>query len=104
MDFEVLNIHSTSEDTADLDYDPEKGYTDVIVTLTTGEKFIAPFYSYNSIEFLVQQNMISGEFLNGKYLWAKNMIMVKDCTLNTISLVVDDLIDEGNFFQAFRLL
>ena len=80
------------------------GNTDVIVQLDNKKKYIASFISYNHIDKINLEHAKNGEFLNGAYFWNKNMVLVKDCSLDIIEAIVKDLIDEGNFEEAFEKL
>ncbi|MBN1340831.1 MAG: hypothetical protein JXA03_15995 [Bacteroidales bacterium] len=104
MEFKVQRIQLSNENQSDMDFNPATGNTDVIVTLNSGKKFITSFYSYGNIEVLAEKHQENGEFLEGEYFWDKNMVLVKDCERKTIELVVNDIIDEGNFPLAFRPL
>jgi hypothetical protein len=104
MELNVKSIHITAKDGEVHDFDPSTGNTDVIVFLENGKKFIASFFAYGNIEVLRLVHQFDGAFLNGNYFWDKNMILVKECTLKSIELVVTDIIEEGNFQEAFRQL
>ena len=75
--------------------------TDVIVTTKSGNTFIAPFFAYDSIPRICKENEQSGNFLNGQYFWVKNIVLIKDCTLEIIELVINDLLEEGSFKDVF---
>ena len=81
-----------------------KGTTDVVVQLENEKKYIASFFSYNYVNEIRREHMKNGEFLNGNYFWKKNMVLVEDCSVNIIESVVKDLIDEGDFEEAFKEL
>lgn len=102
MKFKVNRIHLTADDSND--YDPKKGNTDVIVFLEDDKKYIASFFAYANIDELQNQHERNGKFLNGKYFWDKHMVLVEDCSLPTIEPVILDLIDEGDFEEAFKEL
>ena len=104
MEFNVKRIHLTAESSNENDYDPKTGNTDVIVILKNGRKYNASFFAYANINKLQQQHRQNGNFLSGSYFWDKNMVLVEDCSLNAIEPVVKDLIDEGNFQEAFKQL
>ena len=78
--------------------------TDVIVLLTDGHKYTASFFTYAFIEKMREANKLTGDFLGGKYYWAKNMVLVEACTEEIINPVVKDIIDEGEFVDVFRML
>jgi hypothetical protein len=82
----------------------ERPYTDVIVKLRNGDFFLAPFFSYNSIFRLRSQYEESGEYLGGQYFWVEGMILIKDLDHETVWSVVENLIEEGDFLNAFKKL
>ena len=98
----IDEIFLSSEDRKELSLDTPQGQTDVIVTTSAGETYIASFFSYKKMRELERSNKESKEFLSGTYYWAKNMILIKHCSLENIKKVVAHLIDEGEFGRAFR--
>ncbi|MCB0594479.1 MAG: hypothetical protein H6557_13040 [Lewinellaceae bacterium] len=78
--------------------------TDVIVSMKSGEKFHASFFSFDSLEGLRRRYFKSGEFLHGAYFWSKRMVLVKDCSRETIERVVTDLLEGGELWEAFMRL
>jgi hypothetical protein len=104
MEFKVKRIHLTAESGETGTFDPRLGNTDVVVFLENGKKYIASFFSYANIEQMRLQNQATGNFLNGSYFWDQNMVLVEECTLKIIEPVISDLIDEGNFQEAFKQL
>ena len=104
LEFKIKRIHLSSLDINEDEYDPKSGNTDVIVFLENDKKYIASFFSYANIEEMRLQHQKSGVFLDGTYFWDKHMVLVEECSLKTIETVVGDLIDEGNFQEAFREL
>ncbi|MBC8487237.1 MAG: hypothetical protein H8D45_14505 [Bacteroidetes bacterium] len=91
-------------DNTEINYDPKTGNTDVIVILEDGRKYNASFFAYANINKIKLQHQKDGSYLAGSYFWDKNMVLVEDCSMNIIEPVVNDLIDEGNFQEAFREL
>lgn len=75
--------------------------TDVIVKTKDGATYIAPFFSYQSIPKIVEENQVKGDFLNGQYYWMPNMVLIKDCTREKIELVVNNLLMENDFNRVF---
>ena len=55
-----------------------------------------------SIDEVNLEHMKNGEYLRGKYFWKKNMVLVDECSLKAIEPVIDDLIEEGDFQDAFE--
>ena len=76
--------------------------TAAIVTLKNGNRYVASFFAFNSIEELRTKNATRNEFLGGKYFWEKGMLLIDDCSIENIRLVIEDIIDEGNFEEIFQ--
>jgi len=93
-----------SSDFAENSKDISSGGTDVIVVLTNGLKYVASFLPYVEIENIRKENMQSGELLSGLYYWGHNMVLVEDCKQKTVEKVVEHMIEEGDFLEAFRKL
>jgi hypothetical protein len=82
----------------------DEGETGVIVASTNGEKFYAYFLSFDHLATINRQHVKSGEFMSGHYFWSKNLVLVKNCAMSTIEGVVNDLIEDGDFQEAFLKL
>ena len=78
-----------------------EGITDVVVRLSSGERFIASFFTYEKLLEMSRVNESSHKFLDGLYFWVSNMILIDNCEKRTIQRVIEHLIEEGDFFQAF---
>lgn len=104
MNRRIKKVLLTSEDAISNNSDEIDGNTDVIVFMDNGKKYIASFFSYSFLDKINYEHQMNGELLNGSYFWDKNMVLVKNCSLNIIEPVIIDLIDEGNFQEAFREL
>jgi len=84
--------------------------TDVIVLIEQEDnhcnlvavKYVATFFTYDNIEELKAIHHKSGEYLNGKYFFFKNMVLINNCSKNNITEVVNHLIEEGDFSEVFR--
>lgn len=83
--------------------DQEPGI-DVIVKLHDGTKYFASFFLYEKL--IKEMHRPSSRYSpsNQKYFWRKNMVMVNDFKADTIEEIIHDLIDEGDFLQAFERL
>jgi len=75
--------------------------TAAIVTINDGSKYIASFFSYHSIERLRIENARSNEYLGGKYFWKKGMLLIDKCSIDNIKIVIEDILEEGNFEEIF---
>lgn len=88
----------------------ENSNTDVIVLIEEDDDFngkrearyVASFFTYKNIFKMKSRHYKSGEYLNGKYFYSKNMLLIDDCSIENIRIVVDHLIDEGGFREVFR--
>ena len=76
--------------------------TDVIVYLTDGKKYVASFTTFLKVGKQQLEHMQNGEFLNGKFFWEKNMILIDNCEEANIKLVVEYLLEEGDFLNVFE--
>ena len=104
MSLEIEKVFLTNEFTQNSKDDVKTDSTDVIVSLTNGEKYIASFFAYDNIRKQELHHQRTGEFLFGKYFQYENMILVADCSHQLIQEVIHHLIDEGNFKTAFKLI
>ncbi|MEZ5082217.1 MAG: hypothetical protein R2750_02000 [Bacteroidales bacterium] len=104
MEPRVLKIHLSADCCHEKDIDSCQGNTDVIVYLENGKKYIASFFTYTNIHDMHMRHKQNGDYLNGAYFWDKNMVLVENCSLKDIEPIVNDLIDEGNFREAFSEL
>jgi hypothetical protein len=78
--------------------------SDVIVTMKSGKRFIATFYTYQNIKSLKKKNFDSGECLSGKYFWASDMILIDVLNRAEIETVVLHLLQMEQFRSIFRLI
>lgn len=97
---ELIYLSVEKNGTDIIQYDTES--TDVIVVLGNGEKYVAAFFSYKNIDLLRQMHYQNGEFLQGKYFWTKNMVLIDNCNKDSIQEVIKHLMDEGNFKDVFE--
>ena len=77
--------------------------SDVLVSLKKGGEWLATFITYKNIATLTEKNKYSGECLHGKYLWAKDMVLVDEITRERIEEVVKHLFASGEFERVFRV-
>lgn len=76
--------------------------SDIDIVLEDGRTFSATAFTYENIEWLKNKNRRTGECLNGRYFWAKNMFIVSKINRNEIEEVVDHLIREKEFKSVFK--
>ena len=104
MSIVVEKIFITAEQQSETVADQNNENTDVIVILNDGHKYTASFFTYAYIEKMRNKNKLTGDFLNGKYFWAKNMVLVEEFSPEVVKAVIKDIIDEGEFVDVFRML
>lgn len=86
------------------DLDPADDNVDVYVTLPSGQRFSATFFTPRNVESLLDKNEATGECAKGLYLWASEMIVIRRLTEDSVLRAVGDLLDSGEFEAAFRAL
>ncbi|MEO1259481.1 MAG: hypothetical protein AAFZ15_11820 [Bacteroidota bacterium] len=104
MNEEIVQIFLTSNFNPEATAEDDNTHTDVFVQLGTGEKYIASFFSYKNIETIKNENLKSGDFLNGRYFWKKNMVLIDNCRKKNVLKVVMDLRERGDFYEVFEKL
>jgi len=88
-----------SEVSSDFIEDPEDDNTSVIITFDSGEKYTPLFITPSNIKKLMNNYKISGECLYGKYLYIPDIIIVDRIDRQTITEIIDDLIQKQEFFN-----
>lgn len=78
--------------------------TDAIVTFEDGSRWVASFFTYKNIQSLANKNQQTGEYLQGKYFWGSDMVLVDECSRKRIEEVVEHLIFKGGFEVIFELV
>jgi hypothetical protein len=84
------------------DIDPINDNVDVIIRMEDGRGFIATFFTPANVVTLMSRHALSGEYSNGVYFWSSDMIFIKSLTLPSIRQCVDDMLQNGYFYNAFR--
>lgn len=98
----IKEIYITAENWAEGEWNYKDDNTDVIVTTLDNKRYIATFFTYQNIERLRRKNNETGEYFEGKYFWASDMILIDDCSRNNIEKVISYLIREEEFLQTFN--
>lgn len=98
---DIEEIHLSSENSNKQVLDVNE-ITDVVVRLRNGKQFISSFFTFKKIIELEKDHKKLRKYLNGKYYWSKDMILISKCDRDTITEVVNDLMEEGSFYEAFR--
>lgn len=84
--------------------DPENDNVDVEVKLSDGTRYGATFYTPKNITTLLERYKNSGECRNGLYIWSSGMIIIRLLTPETIRETINDMLDSGEFSDAFKKL
>jgi hypothetical protein len=82
--------------------DREDDNVDVEVEFEDGSKYAATFFSVRNLQSLLDRYAETGDCLNGLYVWSKNMIILRELTRQHIALTVSDLVNTGEFANAFE--
>jgi hypothetical protein len=110
----IRELYLSAEPNRDKQEDAVNFNTDVIAVVdeddegTEGRigvqtvKYVASFFTYDNIHELHGQYVKTGEFLNGKYFYARNMVLIDNCSLENIRTVIDNLVEAGEFREVFR--
>jgi hypothetical protein len=85
-------------------WDPMQDNVDVEVRLADGRRFGATFFTLHNLERLFEKNRTTGECAAGLYLWATNMILVRELSIEAVKTTVRDLMTNGEFDKAFSVL
>ena len=83
------------------EWTPADDVTDVVVTREDGSRWVASFCAYDHVATLRRNCRQSGENLDGKYLWASDLVLVDSTSRESIELVVRDLMESDEFESAF---
>jgi hypothetical protein len=70
---------------------------DVVVTMASGNRYIASFIPYGCIE-----NLLKPKLEGVAYFWAKNLVFVPNCKPDTVEKVVRTMVDEGEVGEVFE--
>jgi len=101
-DDKMVVSRNTNSRSDDLSSD-EKGI-DVIVQFRDGSKYVASFFKYEKLIPEVQRPKARYDQDNLRYFWRKNMIIINDFRIDNIERVIQEMIEEGDFIQAFEKL
>jgi hypothetical protein len=82
----------------------EDANVDVVVEFESGRRFGATFFTLENLERLMDRYKQSGECVQGLYVWASEMIVIRRVSYEAIRTAVADLIEAGEFQKAFREL
>ncbi len=75
---------------------------DVVVLMTNGDQYTATFMPYTGITALQHTHAENGAYLNGAYFWSKNLVLVADCSAETLERVVRQMLEDGELGVVFE--
>ena len=82
----------------------EQEYTDVIVELDNGKRYISSFFTCQSLVHLMSEHEKTGEFFSGKYFHTPNMVVIENCSIELVTEVIEDMLEEQTFDWAFKMI
>lgn len=85
-------------------WNPSNDNVDVEVRFADGRSYGATFFTLANLESLFEKNRKTGECASGLYLWAINMILVRELSMENIERTIEDLIANEEFESAFAFL
>ena len=98
---ESFEVWIEAEEWAPGQWTPRDDVTDAIVTLADGTRWVATFCAFDHVSGLRGNCAQNGECLNGKYLWASDLILIDDTSRASIEAAVRDLLASGELRSAF---
>jgi len=99
---EIASIYMVGENGGMESIDIENMNTDVIVTLRSGDKYVASFVTYKRLFEMIEEHRITGAFLSGRYYWMKNMVLIQKLNKTDLRDVIDHLVVHGDFQLIFE--
>ena len=100
----IKDIVFTAERLSKTPLDYKNMNTDVIVNFDNGDKYIATFFSHESLKQMLEADIKTIEFSSGKYYRILNMVIVKDFNEGDMHHVIETMIAEGDFQLVFKKL
>jgi hypothetical protein len=82
--------------------DPADDNVDVTVDFATGERYTATFFTVENLNSIMERYRESGECANGLYIWSSHMIVIERLTKMNVDRAVQDLVQSGEFRNAFE--
>ena len=81
-------------------WDRQDDNIDVEIVVESSTRYSATFFTIRNVASLFEKNRTTGECASGTYLWAANMILVRDLERETIRTAIDDLVKSGEIETA----
>ncbi|WP_307711406.1 hypothetical protein [Streptomyces sp. V4I23] len=78
---------------------------DVAIRLTTdGSRWSGTVFTLTEVERLMERWSRTDEALGGRYFWCSDGLIVRDPGIDTMTQVLADLLDPGDFTQVLKRL
>jgi hypothetical protein len=82
------------------EWDKHDDNLDVIIRTNDNRVYSATFFTMQNLASLMAKNEKTGECAQGTYMWAVDMVIVRDLDLETIRITIEDLIATGEIEWA----
>jgi len=73
---------------------------DIEVRIKEGCRYAATLFTIQNLASLLEKHRKSGECANGTFVWAVEMIVLRDLNVESIFAMVEDLISTGEIHTA----
>ena len=83
--------------------DPLDDNVDVEVAFDDGSRYMATFFTMQSVQRIMHSYEQTGECMGGFFFWSSDMILIRMLSRENIAKVVAELISKGEFEKAFSL-
>lgn len=77
---------------------------DVVVRLDDGSSYGITFFTPMNILSILERYKSTGECLDGTFLWARDMVIVRDLKRVTVERSIHEMVRSGEYRSAFGLL
>jgi len=98
----IVRLWTEFEQWVDHSWDPLDEFSNVVVDLSDGTRWVATFFTYANIATLRKKLKADGEHLSGKYFCATDMILIDELSRESVTQVIEDMIrtdDLKTFFE-----
>ena len=85
-------------------WDTTNDNIDIQVRMRNGRVYVATMFTVSNLTELLARYEQSGECASGTYVWAVEMIVMKDLTEQSILKTIDDMVETREIDAAMRLL
>lgn len=101
---QISEVWIDAEQAAPGAVDPLDGQSDVMVTLSSGTRWIASLFTYQRLWALRERHQRSGDCLGGRYFWASDLLIVETIHRPDVEALLHHLLASGEFYEIFREL